>query len=466
MTDLCFETATSLAALIRSRAVSCVEVLDAHLARIEALNPRLNAIVSLVPDRARERAAALDAEFPVDVPLLYGLPIAHKDLVSTRGLRTTFGSPLFAEHVPDKDDLIVERLRAAGTVCLGKTNTPEFGAGSQTFNPVFGATRNPYDPTRTCGGSSGGAAVALASRMLPIADGSDLGGSLRNPAAFCNVVGLRPAPGRVPGYPARSPWFDMPVKGPMARTVDDVALMLAAMVGDDPRVPLALTDPGDHFYPLVPIAPKGLRIALAPDLGGVPVEREIRETIEAMGARIAGLGCEVELACPDLTDATDIFHVQRANWYRERFGGLPPAQRAKLKDTIEWNLSAGEALTLADLDRTSAQRAALFDRVAEFFTRFDFLVCPTTQVLPFPVEQPYPTSIEGTPMHDYLEWMQSCAQLTVAGCPSISIPGGFSANGLPIGLQIASPQRTEAKLLAFAKVIEADTRYGERLPPC
>ncbi|NJN50456.1 MAG: amidase [Gammaproteobacteria bacterium] len=464
MSELCFESATRLVELITSRQVSCVEVLDAHLARIDAINPKLNAIVSLAPELARTRAQQLDRDFPDHPPPLYGLPIAHKDLVLTRGIRTTFGSPLFKDHVPTIDDLIVERLRHAGAVCLGKTNVPEFGAGSQTFNTVFGATRNPYDLDKTCGGSSGGAAAALAARLLPIADGSDFGGSLRNPAAFCNVVGMRPTPGRVPAFPTRNPWFDLPVQGPMARSVADVALMLSTIAGEDPRVPLSLTEPGNAFFPVRAIAPRGLRVALAPDLGGLPVEGAVRAAIEQIGSVVSSLGVRVELACPDLTDAREIFHVLRANSFRERFGSLAPAERAQLKDTIQWNLAQGEALTIEAIDRAWTLRTALYQRIAAFFGEFDFLLCPTTQVLPFSVDEPYVREIDGTPMNDYLDWMQSCAQLTVTGCPSISIPAGFSAAGLPIGLQITARPRADADLLAFAQLIETATRHGSRPP--
>lgn len=464
MNEMCNFSAVELARMLAARKVSCVEVMDAHLAQIDVVNPRLNAIVTLDASRARETAEQHDANHSRDsLPPLWGLPTAHKDLVSTRGMRTTFGSTLFADNVPDKDDLIVERIRAAGAIAVGKTNTPEFGAGSQTFNRVFGATRNPYDPTRTCGGSSGGAAVTLAARMLPLADGSDLGGSLRNPASFCNVLGLRPTPGRVPSYPTLNPWADMSVLGPMARSVDDIALFLSVLVGDDPRVPIAFTDPGSAFYPVTPLDLRGARIALTADFG-LPVARVIKARIETTGALLQSLGACVELDCPDLSGATEAFHVLRANGFRERFAGLPTKSRAELKDTIRWNLAAGEALTVADLDRAWAARRAVYDRVAQFFTGYDFLIGPTTQVLPFDVDQPYPTDIDGTPMRDYLEWMQSCARLTVTSCPALSLPAGFSDEGLPIGMQIVAPVRAEARLLAFAKSVEAATHHAATLP--
>ena len=464
MNELCLRSAVDLAGLLARREASCVDVMDAHLAQIAEFDPRLNAIVTIDAERARSIAADHDANYRADgLPPLWGLPTAHKDLVLTRGMRTTFGSTLFADNVPDSDDLIVARIRSAGAIAVGKTNTPEFGAGSQTFNRVFGATRNPYDPDRTCGGSSGGAAVALAARMLPLADGSDLGGSLRNPAAFCNVLGLRPTPGRVPAHPTLNPWSDMSVLGPMARSVDDIALFLSVLVGDDPRVPLALTDPGSRFYPVTPLDLRGARVALTPDLE-LPVQTTIRSRIEATGVLLQSLGANVEIACPDLSGATEAFHVLRANGFRERFASLPAASRAQLKDTILWNLAAGEALTVSDLDRAWAARRAVYARVAAFFTRYDFLLAPTTQVLPFDVQQPYPTEIDGVPMKDYLGWMQSCARLTVASCPALSLPAGFSDDGLPIGMQIVAPVRQEARLLAFAKSVEAATQHAATLP--
>ena len=463
MNELCAKSAVDLARMLARGDVGCVEVMDAHLRQIEAFNPRLNAIVTLAADRARDNARAFDAKRPKEPPPLWGLPTAHKDLALTRGMRTTFGSPLYANYVPTEDDLIVERIRAAGAISVGKTNTPEFGAGSQTFNRVFGATKNPYDPTTTCGGSSGGAAAALAARMLPIADGSDLGGSLRNPASFCNVLGLRTTPGRVPAYPTLNPWSDMAVQGPMARSVDDIALFLSVLVGDDRRVPFAYTDPPSAFYPVTPLELHGLRVALTTDFG-LPVDAEIRACIEATGRLLGSLGATVELACPDLAGATEVFHVLRAHGFRARFGALSAADRAQLKDTIRWNLAAGERLTVDDIDRAYATRRAVYRRMNAFFDRFDFVVGPTTQVLPFDVNQPYPTAINGIEMHDYLEWMQSCARVTVTSCPALSLPAGFSRTGKPIGMQIVAPVRGEAQLLAFAKSVEAATRHAERAP--
>src|SRR5213593_9358 len=287
-TDLCFSTAVELARRIRARDVSDTEVVQAHLAQIERVNPKVNAIVTLTAERALAEARTKDAALArgeVAGPL-FGLPVAHKDLVATRGIRTTFGSPIYRDHVPDQDALLVERLRAAGAVTIGKTNTPEFGAGSQTFNEVFGRTLNPYDPTKTCGGSSGGSAVALACGMVPIANGTDTGGSLRNPASFCNVVGLRGALGRVPQWPSDTAWQILSVAGPMARTVADAALMLSAMVGPDRRTPTAIAEPGDRFRAPLGRDFKGVRIAWSHDLGGLPIDRRVTKTLDAQRATL------------------------------------------------------------------------------------------------------------------------------------------------------------------------------------
>ena len=296
-----FETASELARRIRQREVSVREVMDAHLAQVERTNPRVNAIVTLCADRALDAAKAADAELAhgAEPGPLFGLPVAHKDLVETAGIRTTYGSPIFSEFVPKQDALIVERLRAAGAIAIGKTNVPEFGAGSQTFNAVFGSTRNPYDFERTCGGSSGGAAVALACGMVPIADGSDMGGSLRNPASFCNVVGFRPSPGRVPVWPSRAPWSPFSVLGPMARTVADVALMLRAIAGPDPRSPIAIREPASIFAESLERDFHGVRIAWSRDLGGLPVDARVTDAIDARRGVFASLGCEIDDADPD-----------------------------------------------------------------------------------------------------------------------------------------------------------------------
>ena len=461
MTDPCSLSATELRRLIASREIGCREVLDAHIARIEAVNPALNAIVTTTFEAARAQADALDNGSPHDGALA-GLPIAHKDLVATKGIRTTYGSPLYANHVPERDDLIVERMRRAGAVTIGKTNTPEFGAGSHTFNRVFGATRNPYHLGKTCGGSSGGAAVALAAGMVPVADGSDTGGSLRNPAAFCNVVGFRPSPGRVPLWPG-NPWSDLSTAGPMARTVDDAALLFSVLAGPDPRIPNGLPAL-DSFLPLEPVNLANLRIAVTEDFGGLPVQRPIREAIGALRQRLADAGATVVDATPDLSDARRIFHILRADGFRRRFGAFTAAQRAELKDTIVWNLDAGLELSLDDYDWVVRARTALVERVGEFFKNVDLLIGPTTQVLPFDIDVDWVREIEGQRMNTYIEWMESCSWITVTCCPALSLPAGFR-DGLPVGAQLIAPLRSDVFLLRAAKAVEALVRSTNESPP-
>ena len=461
MTDPFLRTATELRGLVARRELSCREVVESHIRRIDAVDPALNAIVTKTYDLARARADDLDRN-PDRQGALAGLPIAHKDLLATKGIRTTYGSPLYAEHVPAVDALIVERMRGAGALVVGKTNAPEFGAGSQTFNRVFGATRNPYDPRKTCGGSSGGAAVALAGRMIPIADGSDTGGSLRNPAAFCNVVGFRPSPGRVPSFPG-DPWSDLSTAGPMARTVDDVALLFSVLAGPDPRVPNCLPELGSAFRSVEHLDLSKLRIAVTEDFGGLPVAGPIRDTIRKLRDTLASAGATVSEATPDLADARRIFHILRGTGFRRRFGPLTDAEKAELKDTIRWNLDAGLELTVADYDWVYPARAALVARVARFFEDVDLLVGPTTQVLPFDVTTDWVREVEGKRMSTYIEWMESCSWLTVTCCPALSLPAGF-ANGLPVGAQLIAPMRRDAFLLRAAKALEAVTGYASRAP--
>ena len=470
--EICALTAVELADHIRARRLSAAEVMEAHLLRIEQVNPRVNAIVTLVPpEQAIEAARACDkvladgsAPDPSEAPL-FGLPVAHKDLVETRGLRTTYGSPIFADHVPTFDALLVERLRAAGAITIGKTNTPEFGAGSQTFNPIFGATRNPYDLSRTCGGSSGGAAVALACGLVPIADGSDLGGSLRNPAGYCNVVGFRTTPGRVPHWPARWPYMPFSVDGPMARTVADVALLLSAMAGPDPRAPLSLGEPGAIFAQPLAADVAGTRVAWSPNLGGLPVDPQVAAVFAAQRDTFIQLGCAVEEATPDLRDADEIFTTLRALGYEMGLGEHLDRHRDKLKDTVIWNIEQGRALTGPQVARAMRRHGELLERVRAFFERYDALVLPTSQVPPFPVEQPYVTEINGVQMESYLDWMRSCYWVSVMCCPAIAVPAGFTPEGLPVGLQIVGRPRDELGVLRLAHAFEQATGYWRRRPP-
>ena len=463
--DLCALTAVELAARIRGKQVSAREVLSAHLARIERVNPQVNAIVTLVAERAMADATRADEALARgDTPgPLHGLPVAHKDLVDTAGIRTTRGSPFFRDHVPAHDALIVTRIRAAGAVTLGKTNTPELGAGSQTFNTLFGATKNPYDLTRTCGGSSGGAAVALACRMLPIADGSDTGGSLRNPAAFCNVVGFRPSPGRVPSESGS--WSPLSVSGPMARTVADVALFLSAIAGPDTRSPLALQDDGARFRAPLERDFKGVRVAWWKGLGGIPVEPDVASTVNANKSVLERLGCLVEEAEPDFSGVADAFPILRYAASYPQYSELAHQNAGWLKDTIRFEIAQAERLTAADVGRAAARQAQMYLQVREFFSRYDYFVLPVTQVVPFDVNVPYPKEVAGSPMGTYIDWMRTCWYVTFMGTPAISVPAGFTGGGLPVGLQIVGPHRGDWSVLQLAHAFEQATGHGKRRPP-
>jgi amidase len=465
-TDLCFLTATELAHRMRTKAVSCREVMEAHLAQIERVNPKVNAIVTLLPEQALEQARQADEALArgEEVGSLHGLPIAHKDLVLTKGIRTTFGSPIFRDFVPEQDEIIVERLRGAGAITIGKTNTPEFGAGSQTFNPVFGETLNPYNLTKTCGGSSGGAAVALACGMQPLADGSDLGGSLRNPASFCNVVGLRPSPGRVPVWPARVGWCPLPVEGPMARTVQDVALMLSVIAGPDPRAPLSISEPGQLFRRSLERNFAGVRIAWSRDLGGLPVDPRVTAVIDKQRTVFSMLGGIVEDVQPDLRDADETFRVWRAWLFELGFGEMLRTHREQMKDTVIWNIEQGEKLTGPQLGQAERKRTELYQRVRQFMERYEFLILPVSQVPPFDVTQRYVTEINGTKLDTYLDWMRSCYYITVTGLPAISVPCGFTPEGLPVGVQIVGRHHDDFGVLQLAYAFEQVTGFGRQRP--
>lgn len=466
MDDVVFLPATEQLALLRSARISARELLDAHLERIDVVNPAINAIVTLVPEVAHRAAAAADERHVNGEVggLLDGLPVAHKDLTDTAGIRTTYGSPLFADHVPTENALIVDRLQGAGAVTVGKTNTPEFGAGSQTFNTVFGATVNPYDAAKTVGGSSGGAAAALASGMVPLADGSDMGGSLRNPAAFCNVVGFRVSPGRVPSYPKEAAWSFLSVEGPMARTVGDVALMLQAIAGPDRRSPISLQDDPALFASRLDVDLGALRVAWSPTLGGLPVASDVIEVLAEVPGQMAALDWRVEEAEPDLRHAREIFQVRRAWSFELGLGPTYDSDRDSLKDTVRWNIEEGRRRSLADHADAARKHAALHHRVVEFFDDYDVLACPTVQVAPFPAEIEWIDHIDGTPMETYIDWMRSCSDVTIMGCPAISVPAGFTPDGLPVGVQLVGPPRNDLGLLRIAHAYEAATEHWRRRP--
>ena len=467
MNELCAKTAVELRNLIDEKKISAVELLDVHLEQIALTNPSLNAIVTLVPDHAQQMAAKIDHQIAKgeNPGLLAGLPMAHKDLVQTKGIRTTFGSRLFEDFVPKENALVVQRLINAGGITVGKTNVPEWGAGSQTFNDVFGETKNPFDLTRTCGGSSGGAAVALAARMLPLADGSDMGGSLRNPASFCNVVGFRTSPGRVPVYPVRDGWSNLSVLGPMARTVADCALMLAAITGPDDRNPISLPDSAELFLQTLESNQKGTRVAFSPDFGGqLPVEPAVQHVITQGMKVFSDLGCKVNENCPDFSGADEVFKTLRAWTFASQHGEGVRLHPEYYKETIIWNVEAGLKLSATDVSAANNLRTDIYQRVNTFFQDYDFLVLPVSQVTPFPLSDEYVTSINGTRMETYIDWMKSCYYITVTGLPAISIPCGFTPEGLPVGIQIIGKRLQDLAVLRIAYAFEQATETWKTQP--
>jgi amidase len=462
----CLLSACDQARLLRAGEISARGLVEAHLDRIDRLNPALNAIVTIVPAAALAEADAADRRRARGEPLppLHGLPIAIKDLVDTAGIRTTYGSLSYRDHVPEADGLLVERLRRAGAIVVGKTNTPEWGAGSHTFNEVFGATRNPWNPTRSAGGSSGGGAAALAARMLPIADGSDLGGSLRNPAAWNGVVGLRPTPGVVPVWPRDAPWLPFSVSGPMGRTARDAGLLLDAMAGPDARDPLSMRAPRTEPADSLDADLRGRRVAWSPALGGLPVEPAVTAALEQAIGRLDALGLEVNLDEPDLAGADQAFETWRAFLFALELGNLYEVDGARMKASLRWNIEQGRKLTGADLIRAARLHATVADEARAFLARYDYLACPVTQVEPFALELEYPASVAGVEMGSYVEWMRSCSRITVMGCPAISVPAGFTAAGLPAGLQLVAAPFAERSLLELAHGLEQLTRLDQALP--
>jgi len=466
--EICFLTARKMARMIRTKEISARECMEAHMKQIERVNPQVNAIVTMIsPDDALEKAVKADEALAhgEDTGPLHGLPIAHKDLTVTKGMRTTFGSRVFKDFVPEEDALIVERFKKAGAITIGKTNTPEFGAGSQTFNEVFGKTHNPYDITKTCGGSSGGAAVSLACGMQPVADGSDLGGSLRNPASFCNVVGFRPSPGRVPLWPSQAAWYPLAVQGPMARTVDDIALILSAIAGPDSRSPIAIEEPGEIFSRPLARDFAGVRIAWSPDVGGLPVDTRIMDVLNGQKKTFEALGCRIDEDFPDFSDADEIFQVWRAWRYDIMYSDLLPEYRDMMKDTVVWNIEKGMELTGSEIGVAEKKRTALYHRVREFMTTYDFIVMPVSQVPPFDIDQPYITEINGISMDTYIDWMRSCYYISTVGNPAISVPCGFTEEGLPVGVQIVGRHHDDFGVLQLGHAFEQATSIGVRRPP-
>jgi amidase len=467
-TDLCFTPAVELAALVRRRKVSPLEVTRAVLARIARVNPPLNAYCTVAAEQAlaaaRRATAALKRR--ANLGPLHGVPVSIKDLTLTKGIRTTEGSKIYEHRVPEQDALVVERLKAAGAIVLGKTNTPEFGAGANTFNAVFGATRNPWNPALTCGGSTGGGAVALATGMGQLAQGSDLGGSLRIPAAFCGVVGFRTSPGLVPVWPATLAWEPWSVQGPMARTVADTALMLAAIAGADPRAPLSYEVDTRAFTAAVR-APKlrGARVAWGGGLGVTPVDHEILEICHASLEVFRKLGCRVGEEHPDMNGVREVVLVSRGLSVAARHGEKLQQWRSVMQENLVKNIEYGLSLEPAEIGRAERRRTEIWQGVREFFGRYDFIVTPTAAVPPFPVETVSPKEINGKPMTSYIEWALLTYCFTAVGLPAISIPCGFTAAGLPVGLQIVGRWRDEAGVLRAAAAFEAARPWTHLRPP-
>lgn len=472
-TDITAMDGVTLARAIAGKRVSSVEVMTAYLDRIDRLNPAVNAIVSRV-DRGElvRQAAGKDAVLAKGeaVGPLHGFPIAVKDLDATRGIRTTKGSPIFKDFVPEADSIMVERLRAAGAILIGKTNVPEFGLGSHTRNPVFGPTRNPYDLSRTPGGSSGGAAVALALRMLPVADGSDYGGSLRNPAGWNNVFGFRPSTGRVPAGDGELWLPTMGTAGPMARTVPDLAMLLAAQSGYDARSPLSIAeDPGVFTRPLQRDF-KGTRIAFLGDFGGyLPYEPGVLEVCRAAMKTFEDMGCVVEDAVPDypVDKVWQAWLTLRA-WQSGGGGRVHydnPAERPLLNAQMLFEVESGMKLSAFDITRASLIRSDWYRAVLAFFRRYDFFVLPTAQLFPFPVETVWPTEIAGQPMSTYHEWMKVVLPVTMSGCPALAAPAGFSAQGMPMGIQIVGPNHAELACLQLAYAYDQASGWVAKRPP-
>jgi len=459
--------AAEMAALIRQKKLSARELMQAHLEQVERVNPLLNAIVTRVPeDRLMAQALAADEALAQGQWLgpLHGLPIGVKDLHETEAIRTTYGSPLQKDFVPDFDCLVVEREKRNGAIVVGKTNVPEFGMGSQTTNPVFGATLNPYDCSKTCGGSTGGGAVALASGMVPLADGGDFGGSLRCPPNFCNVVGLRPSPGLVPNAPVSMGWFSLTVAGPLARNVADCAYFLSALAGFDRRSPISVDQPGSRFAQrLAGRSFAGVRVAIFNNMG-LPWEPEVQSTVRAQHKVFESLGCIVEEAEPDFTDADECFLTWRHWLCEQAFGDILEANADQLNSYVHWHVGEGRKLTGPQLSRIEAKRTALYQRVRRFMEKYEFFVAPVNQVLPFDVKTMFPTEIAGVKMENYLAWMKSAYYISAVGNPAISVPCAFSKSGLPIGIQIVGRHHDDWGVLQMAYAFEQATNVGARRP--
>jgi amidase len=455
-----------MAALIRAKKLSAREALAEHLKQIDRVNPLVNAIVTLIADQATADAARADEMQARGETLgpLHGLPVAHKDLLETAGVRTTFGLPLFKDNVPTHDNLLVTRMRAAGAIFLGKTNAPEFGAGSQTFNRVFGATRNPYDLAKTCGGSSGGAAVALSCGMVPVASGSDSGGSLRNPAAWCNIVGFRPSIGRVPNPSNHFDWSTLWTNGCLGRSSADLALALSTIAGPDISTPLSINEPGSLFGRPLERNFKGVRVAWFKDLNGIPIDPRVRTAVDAQRNVFESLGCIVEQVEPDFAPAEIAYRILRAWNSGAAYGKGLQLHPDGFKDTLTAEIKEGLALSGNDIARAEIAHTDMWRRFQTFLESYEYFILPTTQLPPFDVNTPWPTEINGVHLTNYIDWMKSCWYISTTGNPAASVPAGFTPEGLPIGLQIVGRDKQDFSVLQLAHAFEKASNFGRRRP--
>ena len=458
--DLIRLSARSVRDLLKDRQVSPLELLDALEHRISEVDGAVNALPTLCFERARQRARERDFS---GLPLA-GIPVAIKDLLPVSGVRTTFGSMAYRDHIPEASDLLVERIEAAGGIVYAKSNTPEFGAGANTFNDVFGFTRNPWNTALSAAGSSGGSAVALATGMAWLATGSDLGGSLRNPASFCSIVGLRPSQGRIASDPGETAFNRLSMEGPMARNVNDAAMLLDVMAGYDRRDPMSLDDPAESFEEAAISENVPPRIAFSPDLGVTPVDPEVAEICERAALRFEELGAHVEKAQPDFSGLQDVFQVHRALSFATSLGAELEANRDTFKPEIVWNVEKGLALTGQDIMNAMVERSEIYRRANTFFSDFDLILTPATVVPPYPVEQRFVQRVGDHEFSNYIEWCSIAYAFTVLGAPAMSVPCGFTQSGLPVGLQIAAPVREEARLLAAASALENLLRLSDALP--
>jgi amidase len=457
-------SASEVVRLLEGGEASPAELLDALEERISAVDGQVNALPTLCFERARDRAASLSRRFAAGRGWLAGLPVPIKDLMDVSGVRATHGSPIFAANVPVESDLLVERLETNGGLVYAKSNTPEFGAGANTFNEVFGRTLNPWDTSRSAAGSSGGAAVALATGMAWVAHGSDMGGSLRNPASFCGVVGLRPSPGRVAASPGLRIDETLSVEGPMARNVEDVALLLDAMTGEHPGDPLSSPQPAEDFLAAARSGWRPGRVAWGGGLGVTPVDPEVLEICERAAARFSETGVAVDEAHPDLSECHDTFQVLRARAFACALSQHLERDRDLLKPEVVWNIEQGVALTGEDVVRAETQRWSMFRRTLRFFEDYDLLLTPATIVPPFPVEERYVASCAGREFGNYVEWLAIAYAVTLVCCPALSLPCGFTREGLPVGLQIVAPPHGEARLLAGARRLEEILGLRDSVP--